>query len=248
MDSKQNYEIAFTHLKNNQFISAYNQFVNLADLMKKSDLLKSALLYMLAAECKTKQGKDAKEEFEKAGELFLKHGKSKNIPNARGALLCASKCFLKLNEFKKAKNAYQTAISIPIQEYQITRPVVIIDDSKAIAKKLEIYVSKLGYTKIHVYYNGKDGIKGCKEVISKNKLPIVLLDMGLPDMGGDKVAKSLLDEDVNLQIIVITADEKSTKRVHTTISSGVSGFIQKPFTIDEIKKTIDISESEYSLQ
>jgi AmiR/NasT family two-component response regulator len=61
------------------------------------------------------------------------------------------------------------------------------------------------------------------------------------------VAKKLLKENLDLQIIVITADEKSTQRVNKTISSGVSAFIQKPFTIDEIKKAISIAESEYSL-
>lgn len=247
LDSAQNYELAFTHLKSSQFISAHTQFVNLAESMKKSDMLKSALLYVLAAECKAKQGKDTKNDFEQAGELFLKYGKSKNKPNSRGALLCASKCFLKLNEFNKAKEAYQHATSIPYEEAQL-RPIIIIDDSKAIAKKLETYVSKLGYQQIHIFYNGKEAIKGAKEIISKNIRPIILLDMGLPDIDGDKVAKSILDSDVTLQIIVITADEKSTKRVHTTISSGVSGFIQKPFTIDELKKTIDTAESEYSLQ
>ena len=52
---------------------------------------------------------------------------------------------------------------------------------------------------------------------------------------------------MTLQIVIITADEKTTKRVNKTISTGVSAFIQKPFTIDEVKKAIDVAESEYSL-
>jgi len=130
---------------------------------------------------------------------------------------------------------------------QVTRPIVIIDDSKAIAMKLQNYVEKLGYSEIHVFENGKDGVKGCKKLFSENKEPIVLLDMGLPDLAGDVVATTLLNDKVNLQIIVITADEKTTKRVNKTISSGVSAFIQKPFTLDELKKAIDVAESEYSL-
>ena len=46
---------------------------------------------------------------------------------------------------------------------------------------------------------------------------------------------------------VITADEKTTQRVHKIISSGVSAFIQKPFTLDEVTKAISVAESEYSL-
>jgi DNA-binding NarL/FixJ family response regulator len=71
--------------------------------------------------------------------------------------------------------------------------------------------------------------------------------MGLPDVDGDKVAEKLLAEKLDLQIIIITADEKTTKRVNKTISSGVTAFIQKPFTMDEVKKAIELAESEYSL-
>ena len=133
-------------------------------------------------------------------------------------------------------------ISIPV-----TRPIVIIDDSKAIALKLETYVKKLGYSEIHIFENAKNGLSGCKKLFTENKEPVVLLDMGLPDLGGDVVATKLLKEKISLQIIVITADEKTTSRVNKTISTGVSAFIQKPFTLDELKKAIDIAESEYSL-
>ena len=60
--------------------------------------------------------------------------------------------------FKKQKQFIQSTI-------QVTRPIVIIDDSKAIVMKLQNYVEKLGYSEIHVFENGKDGVKGCKKTI-----------------------------------------------------------------------------------
>ncbi len=75
----------------------------------------------------------------------------------------------------------------------------------------------------------------------------MVLDMGLPDLDGYVVATKLLKEKISLQIVVITTDEKTTARANKTISTGVSAFIQKPFTLDELKKAIDIAESEYSL-
>ena len=247
MVSKVNCEIAVTHLKNKQFITAHNLFLNQAESLKKSEPIKSALMYMLAAECKTRQGKESKNEIKEASNLFLKYSDSKNSKNVKGALLCASKCLLSLGEFDKAKDAYQKAKTILSSTIQVTRPIVIIDDSKAVVMKLQNYVEKLGYSEIHVFENGKDGVKGCEKLFSENKEPIVLLDMGLPDLEGDVVATKLLKDKVNLQIIVVTADEKTTKRVNKTISTGVSAFIQKPFTLDEFKKAIDVAESEYSL-
>ena len=247
MTSKVNYEVALAHLKNKQFLTAHNLFLNQAESIKKTEYLKSAFLYMLAAECKTRQGKESKDEIEQAGNLFLQYSKNKDSKNIQGALLCASKCFLSLGEYDKAKISYQKAKTMLSSIIEIFRPVVIIDDSKAVAMKLKNYVEKLGYNEILIYDNGKDGFKGCQKLFSKNKHPIVLLDMGLPDLDGDVIATKLLKEKLDLQIIVITADDKTTKRVNKTISSGVSGFIQKPFTLDEIKNAISIAESEYSL-
>lgn len=247
MTSKINYEVALTHLKNKQFLTAHNLFLNQAESIKKTENLKSAFLYMLAAECKTRQGKESKEEIEKACNLFLEYSKNKTSKNIQGALLCAAKCLLSLGEYDKAKISYQKAKFMISSTIEVFRPVVIIDDSKAVSLKLKNYVEKLGYGEILIYENGKDGIKGCQKLFSTNKNPIVLLDMGLPDLEGDVVATKLLKENLDLQIIVITADEKTTQRVNKTISSGVSAFIQKPFTLDEIKKAISVAESEYSL-
>ncbi len=247
MDSKIHCEVAVTHLKNKQFITAHNLFLNQAESLKKLDSIKSALFYMLAAECKSRQGKESKNEIKEASILFLNYSKLKNSKNVKGALLCASKCFLTLGEFDKAKDAYQKSKTIIQSTIQVTRPIVIIDDSKAIAMKLQNYVEKLGYSEIHIFDNGKDAVKGCKKLFSENKEPVILLDMGLPDLEGNVVATQLLKEKVNLQIVVITADEKTTKRVNKTISTGASAFIQKPFTLDELKKAIDVAESEYSL-
>lgn len=161
-------------------------------------------------------------------------------------MLCASRCFLSLGEFDKAKDAFQKAKSIIPYVVNVVCPVVNVDDSKDIAMKLQNHVKQLGYSDITIFKNGKDAIKGCKKIFSESD-PIILLDMGLPDMEGDEVATNLLKEKVHLQIVVITADKKTTERVNKTISTGVSTFIQKPFALDELKKAIDITESEYSL-
>jgi CheY-like chemotaxis protein len=247
LDLKTSCEVALTHLKNKQFITAHNLFLNQAESVKKTNQLKSALLYMLASECKSRQGKESKDEIAQAADLFLDYSKSKNSKNIRGALLCASKCFLSLGEFDKAKTSYQKAKTIFSSTVENYRPIVIIDDSKAIAMKLQSFIEKLGYGEIFIFANGKTGLMGCEKLFSENKHPIVFLDMDLPDFDGDVISKKLLDKKTDLQIIIITADEKTTKRVNKTISSGVIAFIQKPFTLDEIKKAVDIAESEYSL-
>ena len=61
------------------------------------------------------------------------------------------------------------------------------------------------------------------------------------------IKKKILEKNPESQIILITADEKTSKRVNKTISSGVTAFIQKPFTINDLKDAIKTAESEYSI-
>ncbi len=244
---RQEYNLAFTHLKSNQNIAAHNLFTNLAETKKKTDKVKAALLFLLAAECKSKQNKDNGHEILEAGKLFLDFGTKIKSYQAKGALLCASKCSLRVGEFDDAKKAFNKAIEFKRPTIEVSRPIIIIEDNKAVVIKLENYLKKLGYNNCTNYQTGKEGIKECKKLLSTSKNPIVLLDMGLPDVDGAVVASKLLEEKLDLQIVLITADEKTTNRVNETIRSGVSAFVQKPFTIDEIKTALDTAEKDYSL-
>ncbi len=245
--NKQDYDLAFTHLKNNQNISAHNLFLNLADSQKKSNSVKAAILYLLAGECKTKQGKENKDEILQAGKLFLEYAKKNGNSNSKGAFLCASKCFLKAGEYDEAKKLFEKAKEFHTPSISISRPIVIIEDSKAIVLKLQNYLDNLGYKDYISFNNGREGVQSCLKLIEDSKNPIVLLDMGLPDIQGNQVASELLEKKLDLQIILITADEKTSKNVSETISAGVAAFIQKPFTINDLKKALDTAEQEYSL-
>jgi CheY-like chemotaxis protein len=244
---KPDYELAFTHLQNNQNITAYNLFSDLAENQKKLDGLKAALLFMLAAECKSRQNKDNKKETLEAGKLFLNFAKKENNYNVKSAYLCAAKCFLISGNYDDAKKAFQKSKTLLTTNTEIGRPVVIVDDSKSVIMKLENNLKKLGYDNIISYETGKEAIKESQKLIKSSVNPIFLLDMGLPDIEGDVIASKILEEKPDSQIILITADEKTSKRVNKTISSGVTAFIQKPFTINDLKDAMNTAESEYSL-
>ena len=66
--------------------------------------------------------------------------------------------------------------------------------------------------------------------------------MELPDLKGDVVAKTLLESKPDISVILITADEKSAPRVRSTIGYGSTAFIQKPFSINELKNALDTAK------
>lgn len=242
---KPDFDMALMHLRNNQNMAAYNMLTSIASQIKKSDPLKAALSLILATECKSRQNKDSTEEAVEAGKLFFTYAKTKKDYSGKSAFLCAAKCFLKAGKYDSAKEAFERSKAFKLEETQSTRPIVIVEDSKAIVLKIKNHLSNLGYSNTESFYTGEDALAGCKRLLKQN--PIILLDMGLPDTNGDVVASKVLELKPDTQIILITADEKTTKRVKDTISSGALAFIQKPFTINDLKDALATAESEYAL-
>jgi CheY-like chemotaxis protein len=243
---KHDFDLALMHLRNNQVLTAYNMFSTIAEAIKKEDLVKAALSYVLASECKDRQNKDNSSEYAKAAKMFSEYAKKKKDYLAKSAYLCAAKCYLKASMYAEAKESFENSKKFVIVESSHDqRPIVVIDDSKAIVMKIESHLGALGYKNIHTAFTGNGALKLTKNLLDQR--PIVLLDMGLPDITGNVVANRILEKKPNTQIILITADEKSTKRVKDTISSGAIAFIQKPFTLNDLKRALETAESEYSL-
>ena len=240
---RQKYDLACTYMKNKQVTSAHNMFLELAETERKKESFLAGLFFMLAAECKIQQGKDAYEEILNAGKLYMSLAHKSKSHNAKNAYLCAAKCYLRIGQYEVAKNAFEKSKKFVSSVVEKKRPVVVVDDSPAITMKLKNYLEKLGYTDVQTFDTGKVAVQACKKLIQSSQNPIVLLDMGLPDIEGDVVANKLLESKLDITIILITADEKTTPRVHKTISMGATAFIQKPFTIDDIKNALDATES-----
>ena len=242
---RQEFDLAVTQLRNKQNISAYNQFLQLAEKIKKDDPSHAAILYALAAECKAHQEKDNSDEILEVGKQFLEYASSRKSHEAKMAYLCAAKCFFRINEYDKAEKAFDEYKKIKIKNViEETRPIVLVEDSKAMIQRIKTFLQKMGYDDIHESMTGKDSINIVKEIIKSKQNPIVLLDIGLPDMDGDEVASSLLKIKIDLPIIIITADEKSSEKAHKIIAEGATAFIQKPFSFDELKDALSKVESE----
>src|SRR3970040_1175959 len=156
---KLDYDLGFTHLQNNQNITAYNLFLNLAENQKKIDTLKSAVLFILAGECKYRQNKDNANEILEAGKSFLNFAKNENNYNI--------------------KNAFDKSKKLQVFQTEVVRPVVIVDDSKSVIIKLQNYLKKLGYNDVITFETGTEAIKESQKLIKSSKNPIFLLDMGL---------------------------------------------------------------------
>jgi CheY-like chemotaxis protein len=106
--------------------------------------------------------------------------------------------------------------------------VLLVDDEPYILKLGKLTLEKYGYN-VGTALSGEEAI----EVYLKNKTDLVILDIGMPGMGGMKCIHDLLDIDPDARILVMSGYSSKDYK-HNALDAGAKSFLTKPYTIDEI--------------
>lgn len=119
-------------------------------------------------------------------------------------------------------------------EYQLDKYILIVEDNWDNMFYLDVTLKKLGVTKILKAVDGDECIKLFKK--HKDNIFLVFMDIRLPfESGYDVIPKLLKMKKVN--IIIQSAAFIEDKSKATNI--GCVDYITKPFTIEQIKKSLD---------
>jgi len=118
--------------------------------------------------------------------------------------------------------------------------ILLVEDDLSLAKGLQQALNKEGLIVNHVS-KGKEAI-----YVVKNSPPdIMILDLGLPDMDGLEVLKSLRKENITLPILVLTARSSVDDKV-SGLDLGADDYLSKPFEMTELLARIRVLERRIS--
>lgn len=105
--------------------------------------------------------------------------------------------------------------------------VLVIDDEPQIRKLLEISLESNGY-QVQQAETGKQGL-----VMAANHPPdLILLDLGLPDISGHELLKTLR-EWYNKSIIILSV-QNTEQDIVTALDNGATDYLSKPFRTAEL--------------
>jgi DNA-binding response OmpR family regulator len=111
--------------------------------------------------------------------------------------------------------------------------ILIVDDNQELREVLRQELIEEGYA---VFAAG-DGEQGL-DVLRKEHVDLVLLDIGLPGMGGFEVLKSIRKDFPGIRVVMITAHSDVYHAMESR-KLGADDFVGKPYDINEIVLTID---------
>ena len=114
--------------------------------------------------------------------------------------------------------------------------VLYIEDNVANLHLVETILSRTGKVEIVTAMQGQLGLE-----LARTQAPnLILLDLHLPDMDGEDVARLLLNDPAtrDIPIVVLSADAYSSVR-RRLLGLGVAAYITKPFNVKDMIETVE---------
>ena len=107
--------------------------------------------------------------------------------------------------------------------------ILIVDDASFMRGSLKYIAESGGHEVVGMAKNGKEAL----EMYAKFKPDLVTLDILMKEMDGITALKEIMKRDPKAKVIMVTALGHEEKQQEAQ-NHGASGFIRKPFKLDDI--------------
>jgi two-component system, OmpR family, alkaline phosphatase synthesis response regulator PhoP len=105
--------------------------------------------------------------------------------------------------------------------------ILIVDDSELVLAMAKDALEEARYK----VYTATNGIEANSYIFSKDKPDLIILDVMLPMLDGNKKAKLLREKEFCREIPILLISSKSEDELERlTVEAGANGYIRKPFT------------------
>jgi DNA-binding response OmpR family regulator len=106
--------------------------------------------------------------------------------------------------------------------------LLIIEDEKKVADNLKEGLEQHRFS-VDVAYNGEDGY----DLVHEFDYDIIILDLMLPDMDGEKLCEKIRKEGVESFVLMLTA-KKQLGNIVEGLNCGADDYLTKPFEFTEL--------------
>ena len=112
--------------------------------------------------------------------------------------------------------------------------ILLIDDEEIIRMTSGEILNELGYDVLSAE-NGDAGLSILKE--KNNSVSLVILDMSMPGKSGLEIYREIKEFMPSMKVL-LTSGYKEEEKVEKMLEEANDGFIQKPYTIDELSNRL----------
>lgn len=127
-----------------------------------------------------------------------------------------------------------TETILPAQHKEALPPMkfLLVDDNEDATNSLALLLNTVGH-QTRVTYRGADAL----QILANENFDAVLLDIGLPDIDGYRVAQTIRTTHNDLIIVAISGYGQA-EDIRKALEAGFSGHLTKPISLDALEKKI----------
>jgi len=116
--------------------------------------------------------------------------------------------------------------------------VLVVDDSRVV-RTVVIRTLRLASVPLGEVHEAGDGAEALR-ILDDAWIDLVLADINMPVMNGMELVDEMVKRDLLETVpVVIISTERSVTRIEELKAKGVSAYLRKPFTPENIKHVVD---------
>lgn len=116
--------------------------------------------------------------------------------------------------------------------------ILVVDDSDTVRSVFEKTL-RLAEVDLNELYKASDGEEAL-QLLRDNWIDLVITDLNMPGMNGTALIEKMQEDKLLSSIpVVVVTTEGNTKRISDLREKGISGYVRKPFTPEQIKEMVD---------
>jgi len=120
-------------------------------------------------------------------------------------------------------------------EWQGAGTILVVDDEAAVRRLLTAHLNHLGFA----VTSARDGLEALARFRQHHdELAVVLMDQTMPEMEGVDAAREVQRLGGEVPVVILSGYGKENV-VSEELASGVAGFIQKPFSLEDLRRTLE---------
>ncbi len=115
--------------------------------------------------------------------------------------------------------------------------ILIVDDSQIIRKIIHRTILMAGVP-VGLLWNAGNGQEAL-DVVNREWVDLVFLDLNMPVMNGSEFVERMSEQGhLDKVPVVIVSTEGSESKVERLLEAGARAFVRKPFTPEDIRRTV----------
>jgi two-component system, cell cycle sensor histidine kinase and response regulator CckA len=127
-----------------------------------------------------------------------------------------------------------TESSLPTNAKGGTETILVVEDEEMLRSLVSEVLTRLGYSVIFAL-DGEEAVRVYDAY--KDRIGLVLLDLGLPKLAGDEVLIELRKRNPDVKVVFCTGYVKK-ERSRELLNLGAQGVVFKPYTVSDMLDTI----------